>query len=406
MPEPRRYRVIDLVGSGAMGRVYRAEYIADSGFRRIVALKMLRGDTAGANASPRLRDEARMLGRLRHRAIANVDDLLQLDGQWTIVMDFLEAIDLLRVLADHGPMPPCAVAGVVAEAAAALHAAYTWPDGRGGTLGLLHRDLKPSNLLVSPHGETFLVDFGVARADVDREARSEGAHVGSLGYVAPERAEGIDVPAGDVYGLGVVAYELLTGEAFGRVVGVGRTDGGASARYDTMRAKAESRLGAVAPPLRDLVLAMLCFEPERRPSAREAASAARAAERVLPGPDLADWAAESVPRLMARVRAPTMDPLVGRTLAEAAAAPPSIPRRALPTFDGAGATINNILRIGATPEDEAEEAAADGPSPSRPPRRRSVVPLVVVTGLVLALAALGGAAVVAVGVAVFFTLLR
>jgi ferric-dicitrate binding protein FerR (iron transport regulator) len=78
----------------------------------------------------------------------------------------------------------------------------------------------------------------------------------------------------------------------------------------------------------------------------------------------------------------------------------------LPTFDGAGATINNILRIGATPEDEAEEAAADGPSPSRPPRRRSVVPLVVVTGLVLALAALGGAAVVAVGVAVFFTLLR
>jgi ferric-dicitrate binding protein FerR (iron transport regulator) len=109
---------------------------------------------------------------------------------------------------------------------------------------------------------------------------------------------------------------------------------------------------------------------------------------------------------MARVRAPTLDPLVGRTLAEAAAAPPSIPKRALPTFDGAGATINNILRIGATPEDEAEEAAADAPAPARPQRRRSVVPLVVVTGIVLALAALGGATVVAIGVAVLFTLSR
>lgn len=291
------FRILDTVGKGGFGTVYRAEYSGSGGFRKIVALKVLNPDLADQDElAERLRDEARILGLLNHRAIVKVDGLERIEGRWTVVMEFVEGVDLKRVVED-APMPAGCALEIVEEVASALDSAYTMPGPDGVAVQLLHRDIKPSNIQLTARGEVKVLDFGVARADFgERESVTRSMFFGSVGYMAPERMDGIDTHGGDVYALGVVLAELILGTALGR--SWSNPDRHAKHRDDIL-----ARLWAVCPDdgVYDLIGRCLAYEPEDRPTARVLARELRSLRGRLGAPWLRDWAELEVPRL-ARTR--------------------------------------------------------------------------------------------------------
>lgn len=212
------YYVVSLLGEGGFGQVLRARRIGAGGFAKDVALKMLH---AKMDHTPdvvnRLKDEARFLGLLSHPAIVKVDLLTRIHDRWTVVMELVEGVDLRVLLRAHGPLPPAVVMRIGAEVAGALDYAYnhpvTQPDGVRQPLHLLHRDIKPLNLQLTPHGEVKVLDFGIAKAElVSREAVTGTNIYMSAEYAAPERLRRVEHPAGDVFSLGAVLVELLTGQ--------------------------------------------------------------------------------------------------------------------------------------------------------------------------------------------------
>lgn len=323
--EVRRYHVVEAVGRGGFGTVYRARLLGPSGFSKQVALKVLNPDAPESiGVAERLRDEARLLGMLRHRAIVQVDGLHLLGGRWTVVMEFVEGADLKQVLVSQGPLPAGVVLEIVQEVANALH--YAWElsqdlsvsalraDAAGSrpSLRLMHRDIKPGNIQLTASGEIKVLDFGVARADfADRESQTQSVYFGSLNYMAPERLDGIDDHKGDVYALGAVAFELLTGQPFGRT-------SANRERHDQRLREALARLWELHPDeeLYRLVAECLLYDPEARPSARELERACRQLRAGLPGPYLSEWAEQAVPAILAR-REAIPDELSGATLVEA-----------------------------------------------------------------------------------------
>ena len=217
----RRYEIESLLGKGGFGSVYRARYVGEGGFSKVVALKVLNKNMADLEeVLARLRDEARLLGMLRHRAIVRADRLVRLADRWAVVMECVEGVDLKRVLA-HKPVPAGTAIEVIGEVAGALHAAWNTEGPDGKPIRLIHRDIKPSNILLTAYGEIKVLDFGIARADFkEREAETRAFGMGSLPYMAPERLDFRDTAAADVYALGVVFFELVTGRAFGRASAV------------------------------------------------------------------------------------------------------------------------------------------------------------------------------------------
>ena len=216
MGEPRRYNILGTLGKGGFGTVYKAQLHGSAGFTKIVALKVLNAEVAGKEEfARRARDEARVLGLVRHRAIVQVDGLVVLQGHWVVVMEYVSGVDLKRLM-QAGSVPPGVALEIIEEVAQALDAAYRQPGPEGKPLGLLHRDIKPSNLRITERGEVKVLDFGTARANFQsREAQTQALTFGTVGYMAPERMDFEDLPAGDVYALGVVLYELLIGEDAG-----------------------------------------------------------------------------------------------------------------------------------------------------------------------------------------------
>ena len=199
--------------AAGFGAVYRARLLSAGGFSKQVALKVLKaGDDQPYEVVQRLRDEARILGLIRYRAVVGVDGLAHLDQGWVVVMEYVPGVDLSQPIR-HGPLPPRVAVEIVEEVASALQVAWETPSQETGEpLYLVHRDLKPANLRITAQGEVKILDFGLARADFsEREARTRSYLFGSFKYMPIERLEGVEGPKADIYALGLVLAEMLVG---------------------------------------------------------------------------------------------------------------------------------------------------------------------------------------------------
>ncbi len=201
------YELLDVLGRGGMGIVYRAR---QRSLNRFVALKMiLHGDMASPEDLSRFRTEAKAAAQLNHPHIVPVHEAGEHEGQAYFSMRLVEGQTLAALLA-RGPLQPREAARYLATIARAVQYAHE--------RGILHRDLKPSNILIDRESEPHVTDFGLAKRVSGEGARSggtaTGAIVGTPAYMAPEQVSnrrGTLSPASDVYSLGVILYEMLTG---------------------------------------------------------------------------------------------------------------------------------------------------------------------------------------------------
>jgi eukaryotic-like serine/threonine-protein kinase len=297
--ETRQYRILSLLGRGGFGSVYRAQLETPEGFTKEVAVKLLSDADPPEDVLTRFRDEARILGLIRDRNIVSVDPPTQLSGRWAVVMEFVDGASC-EVLLKRGPFPPTVALEIVEEVARTLDnlQSQLGPDGK--PLDLLHRDLKPGNIQITPNGQVKILDFGIARAVFSHRETTTTAHIGgTLGYIAPERLEGEEVTKGDIYSLGVVLHELVTGR---RAIKPGR-----------LRAEdVPIELTPLLDKLIDHALQMRAMEPSERPEAFEVEQLCRTLRATARGPDLRTWARTNVPP---SVRGQP-DDLVGTTLSE------------------------------------------------------------------------------------------
>jgi tRNA A-37 threonylcarbamoyl transferase component Bud32 len=274
-----RYRVVDQLGRGGMGVVWRA---VDEVLGREVAVKELRTYTDAdgpelADLRLRMQREARAAARVRHPGVVAVHDVARVDGRPLIVMELVEGPSLDQVLR-KGTLGPREAAGIGAKVMDALAAAHA--------VGVLHRDVKPGNILLDRSGRVLLTDFGIATMDDPGDGSATnltrtGHLVGSLDYMAPERAQGADPgPASDVWALGATLYAALEGASPFR-----RTS-----TFSTLTAIIGEPLPEShrAGPLGAVLQRLLDKRPEARPGAEEARALLQAvADGAEPGADSA-----------------------------------------------------------------------------------------------------------------------
>ena len=301
MQHRRRFKFLKELAQGGFGKVYLAEMITGENFSSVVAIKLLHGRWLGNDEIVmRSRDEARLLGRLRHRNIVRVEDLTSINGQCAIVMEYLQGVDLKTItttLREQGKRFPRRSAFESAGAiAAALDAAYSHRPLQGGeALQVIHRDIKPSNAMITIEGDVKVLDFGTARATFEeREAKTQVLAFGSQAYMAPERMLGeADAPSGDIYSLGITLYECLSLDSFGKTpLRQERFEPTIGARI------AELDLSDMTPALaertRETLLKLLAYEPDARPSAVQVIEDMEALADLAQDSGLKRFARESV----------------------------------------------------------------------------------------------------------------
>jgi serine/threonine-protein kinase len=197
-----RYRVDTLIATGGMSGVYRG---LDLRLDRPVALKIMDSRYAGDNQFlTRFQREARTVARLKAPGLVAVYDQ-GIDGAHPfLVMELIEGGTLRELLAERGPMPPHAVAAVLRPVLGGLAVAHHQ--------GLVHRDVKPENVLISDDGDVKIADFGLVRAIAEAKITSTSVILGTAAYLSPEQVSTGDAgPASDVYSVGILTYEMLTG---------------------------------------------------------------------------------------------------------------------------------------------------------------------------------------------------
>jgi WD40 repeat protein len=204
VPKVPGYELLEELGRGGMGVVYKARHVR---LKRLVALKMiLSGAHAGPNELARFRIESEAVARLQHPNIVQIHEVGEHDGRPYFSLEYVDGGSLAQKL-DGTPLPPRAAAQMVEKLARAIHAAHQ--------RGIVHRDLKPANVLLTSDGQPKITDFGLAkRLDESEAPTRSGAIVGTASYMAPEQALGQNQqigPAADIYSLGTLLYEMLTG---------------------------------------------------------------------------------------------------------------------------------------------------------------------------------------------------
>lgn len=195
------YRILEKIGSGGMGDVFRG---LDVMLEREVAIKSLRPELSQReDLIGRFRGEAVAMGRLSHPNIATVYNFLLHEGQYYLVLEFVRGQPLDRILEQRGAMGYIDVLPLLCAVLDGLEHAHR--------LGIVHRDIKPANIMITPSGPK-IMDFGIARILAQTRQTRSGHMVGTLEYMSPEHIKGLDTDARtDIYSVGIVAYELLTG---------------------------------------------------------------------------------------------------------------------------------------------------------------------------------------------------
>ncbi|TVT28403.1 serine/threonine protein kinase, partial [Amycolatopsis rhizosphaerae] len=252
------YRLVEHIGSGAMGVVWRA---VDERLERAVAVKQILAQPGMSEAErnsmrQRAMREAKNAARLQHPNAIVVFDVAEHDGDPCLVMEYLPSKSLSAVIAEHGTLPLGQVVKIGEQVASALVAAHR--------AGIVHRDIKPANILIDEHGTAKITDFGISRAAGDLTLTQTGLIGGTPAYLAPELARGSDpAPASDVFSLGATLYHALEGQP---------PYGNSSNQLALLYTAAN---GQVIPPRQSgkataLLMSLLRGEPEDRPTMAQA----------------------------------------------------------------------------------------------------------------------------------------
>ena len=363
-----RYEILASLGQGGMGVVYKAR---DRELEDVVALKVLRADVAGTpEMERRFRSEIKLARRVSHRNVCRLHDYGSAEGQRYVCMAYVEGVDLKRVLASRGALPPDGAYDVCAQVADGLQAIHDE--------GIVHRDLKSSNIMIDPRGVARLMDFGIAKSldpGLAHGVTATGVIVGTPEYMSPEQALGGRVDTrSDLYSLGIVIFEAFTGHVPFR----GDTPVATILLHVQQPPPLEGPGAAGLPrEVVPLLRRALAKSPGGRPAAaREIAEGLRAA-----------WGARAGPGAVTPVSPPTLTvqalavfarpPVVSTTTSQSCAARP-VPtlgrqRRLAPQWLRAlGATAAATLLVGITgvlllrPPSRSGPADSSSPAPSAP----------------------------------------
>ena len=197
-----RYEILELLGEGGMGAVYKA---ADREVDRIVALKVIRPEMASnPEVLARFKQELLLSSQVTHRNVIRIYDLGEAQGVKFITMEYLEGETLHQILKQRSKLEVAESVDIIEQVASGLAAAHQQ--------GIIHRDLKPSNIMLDKNGRVVVMDFGLARTFSGDGMTRTGAMLGTMEYMSPEQAQGLDVKASsDIFTVGLMLYELLAG---------------------------------------------------------------------------------------------------------------------------------------------------------------------------------------------------
>jgi beta-N-acetylhexosaminidase len=278
-----RYRLIELIGEGGMGKVFKAH---DTEMRRNVAIKVLPPELATEPGyRERFEREAYAAARLTEPHIIPIHDSGEIDGRLYLVMPVVDGIDVASLLERDGPMSPQLAVKVIEQLASALDAAHV--------AGLVHRDVKPSNALMTGRGFVYLIDFGIAHDSAATKLTSTGTIVGTMAYMAPERfTAGVADARSDVYALACVLHECLTGD---HPYPGGSMEQQIAGHLTLDPPRPSARRPALPPAFDEVVARGLAKDPDRR--YQTALDLAVAAEQALAEP-VSVSAANTVPAVV------------------------------------------------------------------------------------------------------------
>ena len=197
-----RYQIIEELGKGGMGKVYRA---LDKKLNEEVALKLIRPEIASDEKTvERFRNELRLARKISHRNVGRMYELMEYMGAHYITMEYIPGQDLRSLIRQTGKLTAETAVSIAKEVCAGLAEAHR--------LGVVHRDLKPSNILIDKQGDAKILDFGIARSLRSKGITGTRMMIGTPEYMSPEQVDGEDIDQrSDIYSLGVILYEMLTG---------------------------------------------------------------------------------------------------------------------------------------------------------------------------------------------------
>ena len=285
-----RYRLTELLGEGGMAWVFGAHLIGPFGFRKPVAVKVVKAGVAGQSAQKMILNEAQLASRVMHPNVVDILDVGEVEGTTFFVMEWVSGVSVKRLL-EEGRLPAPAALDLLEQVASGLAAIHDLRDPDGRSAAVVHRDLKPENVLVDTNGQARLVDFGIA---VGEDQAEPDQIWGTPRYMSPEQAWGNPVvAASDVFGFGVLAYEVLFGENLLPSGGVGKVRRGLALLEDQLDDIAQLA-DALGRGFGDVLRGCLREEPQDR--FRDGIQLFDALDRVrLPGrSDLADRVAALV----------------------------------------------------------------------------------------------------------------
>ena len=354
-----RYTLTERIALGGMGEVWAA---TDTVLGRMVAVKLLHpGLSQEAGFVERFRAEARHTAALQHPNIATVFDYGEDDGTAYLVMELVVGQPLSQIIAERAPLSVQETTAILIQAATALDAAHQG--------GVVHRDVKPANIMITRDGTAKLTDFGISRAVDSVPLTQTGQVLGTAQYLSPEQALGQSATASsDIYALGVVGHEMLTGE---RPFDTGSVVSTALAQVNQPPPPLPD---TVPPGVRDVIFAALAKDPADRPTS----AAAMAHALGMPGASFA-----SAAPVVSVARASTADAAIAPAPTQAMAAPTrGLPIQAMPIgapgirdrrsrlprgwLLGAAAAVLGILAVLALSQADGNRATTTPPATATP----------------------------------------